>query len=102
AFVDPPEDSHAAPAPAQPIRWSYEGEGGPRHWASLSPDNQPCSAGAQQSPIDLAGAHPASLAGPVVHWTPASGAMVANTGHTIQVDMPEGGRVALNGKDYVL
>jgi carbonic anhydrase len=102
AFVDPPEESHASPAPAQPVRWSYEGEGGPQHWASLSADNQPCSAGAQQSPIDLAGALPASIAGPVVQWTPASGAMVANTGHTIQVDMPGGGRVAVDGNDYVL
>ena len=102
AFVDPPEESHASPAPAQPVRWSYEGEGGPLHWGGLSTDNRPCSAGAQQSPIDLAGALSASIPAPAEHWTPASSAMVVNTGHTIQIDVPAGGSVSLNGKDYIL
>lgn len=102
AFVDPPEDSHASPAPEHPGHWTYGGEGGPAHWAELSPDNKPCSIGHQQSPIDLAGAMTASIAPPAAHWISASGAMVVNNGHTIQVDVPAGGSVTLDGKDYVL
>lgn len=102
AFVDPPEESHASPAPAQPIRWSYEGEGGPQNWSKLSPDNQPCAAGAQQSPIDLAGALSASIPAPVMQWTPTRNAMVVNTGQTIQIDVPDGSNLALDGRDYVL
>jgi carbonic anhydrase len=102
AFVDPPEDSHADPAPAHPAHWTYGGEAGPQHWSELSADNLPCSAGHQQSPIDLAGAMTASIAPPAAHWNAATGAMVINNGHTIQIDVPEGGSVTLGSKDYVL
>ncbi len=104
AFADPPEESHAspAPAPAQPARWSHGGEGGPENWSALSPDNSPCAAGSQQSPIDLAGAMTAGMAAPAAKWIPATGGMVVNTGHTLQVEATSGGSVALDGKDYVL
>lgn len=102
AFVDPPADSHASPAPAHPEHWSYSGEGGPQRWAELSPENKPCATGHQQSPVDLSGAMSASIAPPAAHWISASGGMVINNGHTIQVDVPAGGSVTLDGKDYVL
>lgn len=102
AFVDPPEDHGAAAAPAHSGHWTYGGEGGPEHWADLSPDNKPCSVGYQQSPIDLSRALTASVDAPHPRWIPAQNAIVANTGHTIQVDVPAGGSVALDGKDYVL
>ena len=34
------------------IHWSYDGESGPVHWASLSPDYAACE-GSKQSPIDI-------------------------------------------------
>lgn len=58
--------------------------------------------GHQQSPVDLSGAMSASIAPPAAHWISASGGMVINNGHTIQVDVPAGGSVTLDGKDYVL
>ncbi len=107
AFVDPPADSHTAPAPDKPesnhpAHWTYGGEGGPEHWGELSPDNQLCAVGRQQSPIDLSGAMSAGIPAPAAHWIPTQGAMVVNNGHTIQVDVPEGGNVTLDGKDYTL
>jgi len=102
AFVDPPEDHGTSTDPNIPNHWTYGGEGGPEHWADLSPDNKPCSIGHQQSPIDLASAMSASIDAPHPHWIPAQGGMVVNTGHTIQVDVPTGGSVTLDGKDYVL
>jgi carbonic anhydrase len=97
AFADPPEDKEAAPA-----HWSYGGEGGPDHWAELAPENLPCSAGGQQSPIDLAGALAASVDAPHPGWTPTHGGVVINNGHTIQVDVASAGGIKLNGADYAL
>src|SRR5437867_3582089 len=42
-------------AAAEGAHWSYDGEAGPDHWGSLSPANAVCSAGSQQSPLDIAG-----------------------------------------------
>lgn len=101
AFVDPPEADEAK-KPAHPAHWSYGGEGGPERWGELAPENKSCSTGAQQSPIDLAGALTASVDAPHPHWVPAHGGTVINNGHTIQVDVSNGGGMALNGKDYAL
>jgi carbonic anhydrase len=35
------------------VHWGYEGDEGPEHWASLSPDFSMCADGTKQSPIDL-------------------------------------------------
>jgi carbonic anhydrase len=102
AFVDPPESHDTAAAPPHPGHWTYGGEGGPEHWADLSPENKPCSIGHQQSPIDLTSALSASIEAPHPKWIPAQGGTVVNNGHTIQVDVPAGGSVTLDGKDYVL
>jgi carbonic anhydrase len=107
AFANPPEGAHEAAndeaaAAAHPKHWSYGGEGGPEHWAELSADNQACSAGAQQSPIDLSGALAATVDTPHHAWIPARGGMVINNGHTIQVDLPNAGAIRLDGVDYTL
>jgi carbonic anhydrase len=99
AFADPPEDKEAA---AHPKHWSYGGEGGPEHWAELAPENLPCSAGVQQSPIDLSGALAATVDTPHPGWVPAHGGMVINNGHTIQVDVSSAGGIKLDGADYSL
>ena len=99
AFVDPPA---ADEAPIHPKHWSYGGEGGPAHWGELAPENGPCASGAQQSPIDLAGAMSASIVAPQPHWQPAHGGMVINNSHTIQVDVSNGGSLSLDGQDYAL
>lgn len=103
AFVDPPEaEENAKSSTPAPGHWSYGGEGGPAHWGEISADNKPCAAGMQQSPIDLAGAMPASIPAAQPHWLPVHGGMVVNNGHTIQVDVADGGGIMLDGKHYVL
>lgn len=36
-----------------PAHWSYDEDGGPQHWADLTPAYAACGAGLNQSPIDL-------------------------------------------------
>ncbi len=103
AFVDPPEaEENAKSATTAPGHWSYGGEEGPAHWGELAPQNKPCAVGMQQSPIDLASAMPAGIAAAQRHWTPVHGGMVVNNGHTLQVEVADGGGITLDGKDYVL
>ncbi len=103
AFVDPPKaEENAKPGPVAPGHWSYGGEAGPAHWSDLAPENKPCAAGLQQSPVDLTSALPAGIGAPRAHWQPAHGGMIVNNGHTIQVDVADGGSVTLDGKDYFL
>ena len=44
--------------------WSYTGELGPEHWASLYAEWAACGNGTRQSPIDLGGATTNDLPGP--------------------------------------
>ncbi len=97
---DTPEDGKAKPA--HPTHWTYGGEEGPEHWADLSPENRPCAAGLQQSPVELSGAMSADAPAPVPHWIPANSTTVANNGHTLQVNIPTGGSITLEGKSYAL
>jgi len=101
AFANPPAEDVDAAA-SQPRHWTYGGEDGPEHWAELSSDNKPCSAGIQQSPIDLTSAIGAKVDVPHPAWVPVRGGMVVNNGHTIQVDLANAGGITLDGKDYSL
>ncbi len=80
---------HAARPDAHP-HWSYEGEAGPGQWGHLSPEFAACAAGRAQSPIDLAGAKPAALPPLAFHYR-SSPATATNDGHTVQVDLADGG-----------
>lgn len=84
---------------AEEATWSYDGETGPEHWASLSSDYAACD-GSQQSPIDLTDA--SSAAGPSLQtsYSPA-GAEVTDTGHAIQVNTT-GGTMTIGGTTYDL
>jgi carbonic anhydrase len=102
AFASPESIEKPAGHAAKASHWTYGGEGGPEHWGELDPANMPCAIGKQQSPIDLSGALSAVVATPVPRWIPARGGEVVNNGHTLQVNLAEGGSVKLDGKDYVL
>jgi carbonic anhydrase len=79
--------------------WSYEGETGPDHWGALGADNAACSAGSQQSPLDIRGAVKADIPAIALDWKKSKGEVV-NNGHTIQVNMPAGNRLSRGGKSY--
>ena len=80
------------------VQWGYEGDIGPEHWADLSPDFAMCRDGAEQSPIDLAGATEVEgaalerrLGETVLNLEQRARVMdIVDNGHTIQVtnDVP--------------
>lgn len=85
---------------AEGVHWSYEGEKGPEHWGALSEENSACSAGSQQSPIDIRGAIKADLPDLGLDWK--SGGTILNNGHTIQVKAAPGGTLSRGDKTYEL
>jgi carbonic anhydrase len=70
--------------------WSYDGTLGPDHWGSLDPDYAACSAGHEQSPVDIASATKADL--PAIRFAYKSGPMrIINNGYTaVRVNYPPG------------
>lgn len=93
----PTQEAHAAAS----IHWTYEGEEGPAHWGSLSPDYVACSAGKSQSPVDLSNAAPQDVANPMFHYQ-ATNVNIINNGHTIQVNYDAGSYMELDGARYDL
>jgi len=81
--------------------WTYEGHDGPDKWAELDPANAVCSAGAQQSPIDIQGSIRAQLAPLKMSWAKRADTIV-NNGHTIQVNFAEGSTLSAPGGSYKL
>lgn len=87
---------------AESAHWGYEGEIAAEHWAELSPEFAACSAGKNQSPIDITGeVHATAL--PKLGFdyrTPV--VSVVNNGHTIQANFAPGSTVTLAGHAYEL
>jgi carbonic anhydrase len=86
--------------------WEYEGARGAEHWSELDPDYAACTAGKEQSPIDIQHAVRAEL--PALRFEYKSGPLryLVNNGHTIRVnyhDTPTSGNFFLvGGKGYQL
>lgn len=108
----PPRASRkkAAPAPAAEVgnpardlhqHWSYEGETGPAHWASLRPDYAVCASGKRQSPIDIRDGIRVNLEAIRFDYKPMQFRIVDN-GHTVQVNLGEGSSLSVMGKRYAL
>jgi carbonic anhydrase len=73
---------------AEGANWSYEGASGPDKWGELDPANKACSAGVQQSPINIGEAIKAQLQPLKITWAKIAESLI-NTGRTIQVNMGE-------------
>lgn len=86
---------------AEGARWSYEGDAGPAHWGDLDQENAVCSAGSQQSPLDIVGAIKSDLPAIVIDWKQGDSEIV-NNGHTIQVNPPAGSKLNRGDKIYEL
>jgi carbonic anhydrase len=91
----------AAPTPT-PAHWTYEGEEGPEHWGELDPTYEMCSAGKEQSPIDVVEPTDGDLADIAVSYQPISPMRIVNNGHTIQVNVDPGSSITLDGVQYEL
>ena len=77
--------------------WSYEGATGPEKWGSLDAAAAACSAGSQQSPVDITA--PVSARQPPLNisWSKRPDTIV-NNGHTIQLDFAEGGTLHMGDR----
>jgi carbonic anhydrase len=91
----------ASSAFAQGAAWSYQGDTGPDAWGRLDPAYRVCSAGKEQSPIDLAGAVRAELALPQIEWQPMP-LEITNNGHCVLINAAPGNITRLAGESYEL
>ncbi len=91
-----PAAAHGAAKP-----WSYEGTNGPEYWGDISPANQVCGVGFQQSPIDIDQSIRAEINGIKVSYgtTPLR---VLNNGHTIEVVCEPGSNIVVDGQSFKL
>jgi carbonic anhydrase len=81
--------------------WSYEGKEGPSHWGDMSEEFKLCKLGKSQSPLDIdTKLVKKSAAAQVKPNYKASDAELVNNGHTIQVNLADGGIANLAGKEY--
>ncbi len=105
-----PRTTAIAPAPADPA-WGYEEVAtGPANWGKLSAKFVACAEGTSQSPIDIVDSSPATL--PVFRAVYAPSQLrivhhehmsdVVNTGHSIQVNYPQGDTLVLGEDVYAL
>jgi carbonic anhydrase len=86
--------------PGAPV-WSYEGANGPAHWGELRPEYSACSAGREQSPVDIRKAEAAKL--PPLQFDYKSAQLkLINTGHTVQVNFPAGNWLTVGDSRYEL
>lgn len=83
------------------VHWGYSGEAGPLNWATLSADYRECTAGHDQSPINLTNLIDAELPPIGIRYVKST-AEVLNNGHTIQVNMIAGSAIAIDGIDFEL
>src|SRR5438309_2070915 len=86
---------------AADAHWSYEGADGPAKWGDLDPSNRACSAGAQQSPIDIGDTIRAQLNPLKIIWDKRADTIV-NNGHTIQVNIGDSSVLEYGNKRYRL
>ncbi|MFU5483902.1 carbonic anhydrase [Pseudomonas aeruginosa] len=85
------------------IHWTYKGNHGPSHWGEFS--SGLCSAGSRQSPINVDRQHIQPLKGSTpdlrINYE-ATALNLKNNGHTIQIDVINGGSVRFKGNSYAL
>jgi len=104
------KDSHAEKESARPVHWTYSGEDGPEHWASLSPVYAACGQGHSQSPVDLGasvthGKVKVDLDYKTTSLNIAHNEMVddiVDNGHTIQITTQAGSVLKLGDNVYHL
>jgi carbonic anhydrase len=91
----------AASAAESGPHWVYGGKHGPKEWGDMEPGFAQCKLGKSQSPIDIRNAKSSAL--PALDFQYAkTAAEIVNNGHTIQVNLANGGALNLDGVPYKL
>jgi len=81
--------------------WGYTGKAAPAHWGNLSTEFATCSAGKNQSPINIENSHDAKL--PAIKFSYNTAATeIVNNGHTIQVNIASGSYIQVDGQNFEL
>lgn len=88
----------ASTSQATGVHWDYEGEG-PDTWGSLSPEFALCTAGRNQSPVNIEGALKAQHHRLDIHYAQA-GKEIFNNGHTVQINFAPGNTLKLEDGTY--
>lgn len=81
--------------------WSYSGERGPEHWASLTPDYAQCASGQLQSPIDIRSVDRIPYS-PLVFRYRSQSLELVNDGYGVHLLVPPGSELRLRGDVYTL
>jgi len=82
--------------------WDYAGKRGPLVWGKLDPAYKTCSAGHEQSPIDIHGAHLNKALQPIEFHYIAGAVTLENDGHTIVAHVNPGSYILAGGVRYDL
>jgi carbonic anhydrase len=82
--------------------WDYSGKNGPLRWGKLDPAYKACSAGHEQSPIDIRGAHLNKALQPIEFHYISGAVTLENNGHTIEVHVNPGSYIVAAGVRYDL
>lgn len=82
--------------------WSYQGQDGADHWGMLSQASVTCEASSHQSPIDITMPRHAKTQERLIFHYQSARVRALDNGHTIQVNVPPGSELHLNGRTYHL
>ena len=91
----------AASAQGTSPHWEYKGKHGAAHWGELEASFEACARGAAQSPVDIRKTVKESLPALEFQYTAAAPTLV-NNGHTVQVNMPAGSKLLVDGRPMEL
>ena len=90
--AEKPAEKHATP------HWDYEGDMGPARWVKEFPT---CGKGTKQSPLNIKGPFVKQRVDLAPSYKPGPLTML-NNGHTIQVNIPAGSKLRIDGIAYDL
>jgi carbonic anhydrase len=92
------DDADEATAPSEPPAWNHDPEDaelGPAAWGDIDRSSESCRTGLNQSPVDITGTGGDGDLPDLEFDYPAAPLVVENTGHTVEVPMPDAGEQTL-------
>ena len=91
------KDAHG-PADTHAVHWDYEGAMGPENWGKEFPT---CGKGKSQAPLNIKGPFEKVRFSIAPDYKQGQ-LKIVNNGHTIQVNVPNGSKIRIDGKPYDL
>ena len=82
------------------VKWGYEGNIGPANWGDLSQEFLTCKTGTVQAPIDIPSKDASQANTSIKPSYKASMGEIVNNGHTIQVNLADGGAAKLGDQEF--